>query len=720
MKQQRLTLLILFAFCTLHYALCTTYYASPTGTKDGSSYTKPCSFSSGLSKINNPGDTLYLLGGQYDLGNTSINNKVGSSTRRIVIAGYPGEKAILDFRSTPYGTRGLQVKSTCSYLHIKNLTLRYSGKNNLYNEGSNCLFENLDIYGSADTGCQMKNGGNNVILNVDSHDNFDYQNGSLSNADFGGNADGFADKQHSGGPNHYIGCRAWNNSDDGWDFYQRATTSETIIENCICYKNGPAEYDMRNHPRYQTDKTWFDNVNGKTITNRYGNQQVVSMQHYPNHGNGNGFKLGGGFTNHKVLVHHCLSVGNTVRGFDQNNNDGTMRIYNNTGLKNGYNFGFTTAYGTLSIQNNVSYQGVNKDAPNSKTTIVNSYNSWNNKSASSSDFVSTDTTQILGARDAEGNLPPMTLMHLKAGSKFINAGMDVGLPYYGIAPDMGCYEVEEGVYHNPGDTIPDDKPVICPEEAVRVAFVTIPKAPEDALMLAFLRADSSLCITVTDATDDQVDYSEFDAIIIGPKPSSTASGFGPLKNVDKPMLVLKPFLYKASVWNWGTAVNTQDLSIRVADTQHELFTGLEFTNDDELQLFESCTTNAVTAISAWTISEPATLASPVSQPTYSTLSLMAPGAVPLEGGVRGAVITLGVSEYSTAQLTDTGLQLILNCIRYICGLPLTTEPTTGLDEVSPSTFDSGLSDSATKKLLIDGQIIILRDSQRYNVLGQEY
>lgn len=708
MKSLR-TLLTLFALCTGFYgvpsALGTTYYASPSGTKDGSSYTKPCSFSYGLSKITNPGDTLYLLGGQYDLGNTQIGNKVGSSSRHIVIAGYPGEQAILDFRTTPYGTRGLQVKSTCSYLHIRNLTLRYSGKNNLLNEGSYCLFENLDIYGSADTGCQMKNGGNNIILNVDSHDNFDYQNGSLSNADFGGNADGFADKQHSGGPNHYIGCRAWNNSDDGWDFFQRVTTSETIIENCICYKNGPAEYDMRNHPRYQTDKSWFDNVNGKTITNRYGNQQVVSMQHYPNHGNGNGFKLGGGFTNHKVLVHHCLSVGNTVRGFDQNNNDGTMRIYNNTGLKNGYNFGFTTAYGTLSIQNNVSYQGTNKDAPNSKTTIVNTYNSWNNKSASSSDFVSTDTTQILGARDAEGNLPTMTLMHLKAGSKFINAGIDVGLPYYGIAPDMGCYEVEEGVYHNPGDTIPDDEPVICPEGAVRVAFVTTPKAPEDALMLAFLRADSALCITIVDAAETNTDYSEFDAIVLGPKPSSTAAGFGPLKTVDKPKLVLKPFLYKASVWNWGTAVNTQDLNIVVTDTQHELFTGLEFTNGNELQLFESCTTNAVTAISAWTITAPTTLASPVSQPTYSTLSL------------SENLITLGVSEYSTAQLTETGLQLILNCVRHLCGLPLTTDPFTGLDEVENSEDNSISAQLSTRKLLINGHLILLRADVRYNVLG---
>ena len=170
-----------------------TYYASPDGNGDGS-FSNPTSFAKGLKLLSNPGDTLYLFSGQYDLGNTAVQNLSGSASKRIVISGYEGISrggtyaAILDFRSTPYGTRGLQVKSTTSYLHIKNLTLRYSGKNNLHNEGSYNLFENLDIYGSADTGCQMKNGGNNIIKNVDSHDNFDYETMSGTTANFGGNS----------------------------------------------------------------------------------------------------------------------------------------------------------------------------------------------------------------------------------------------------------------------------------------------------------------------------------------------------------------------------------------------------------------------------------------------------------------------------------------------------------------------------------------------------
>ena len=150
-----------------------TYYASPSGNGNGTAKNTPCSFSKGLSSLSSAGDTLYLLGGQYNLGNTKLDKKKGTANAYIVIAGYPGEAAILDFRNTDYGTRGLQISSNCQYVHIKDMTLRYSGKNNLYNEGSYCIFENLDIYGSADTGCQMKVGGYNKIINCDSHDNFD-------------------------------------------------------------------------------------------------------------------------------------------------------------------------------------------------------------------------------------------------------------------------------------------------------------------------------------------------------------------------------------------------------------------------------------------------------------------------------------------------------------------------------------------------------------------
>ena len=690
-----------------------TYFASPAGTGSGSSYGSPCSLSTGISKLKSAGDTLYLLGGQYNLGNTKISSKNGNSTAYIVISGYPGETAILDFRTTAYGTRGLQVASNCTYLHIKDLTLRYSGKNNLYNEGSYCLFEHLDIYGSADTGCQMKVGGYNIIKNVDSHDNFDYEldkSGNLTQCDFGGNADGFADKQHSGAPNHYIGCRAWNNSDDGWDFFQRVTTSETIIEQCICYMNGSAYYDMRNHPRYQTDKAWFNQfATPRTVVDADGNTVEVSLANYPNMGNGNGFKMGGQYTDHKILIHHSLAVANNARGFDQNNNGGTMWVYNNTGYDNGVNFGFTTAYGTDELRNNISYRGKNADQPRSQSVIAIDHNSWNGFNLSASDFQSLDTTQILAPRAADGSLQEGTCLHLADGSSLINAGIDVNLWYNDFAPDLGCYETP-GERHEPVGE--DTVPAVQPEGTHAVAFVTTPKSPEDKALLRYLRANDSLWVVETDAADPAVDYSEYEVIVLGSKPNSGASGFTPLKGYDSPMVLLKPFLLKANVWNWGTAVNTQDLSVTVNAPTHPLFDGLTVT-EGEIQLFARCETNAVTAISAWTNTEGFdVLASPVSQAESTSIAFFPQGTVCNGTTLPQPMYMIGVSEYSTAYLTTDGKRLIENAICLLLGIP-------NNHSAQPAGLEKNDKQQITNhKYIQNGQLFIRMGEAVYDLTGR--
>lgn len=716
---------ILISWLIALSAAATTYFASPTGNGNGLTYNSPCSLRDGINLISQPGDTLYLLGGQYDLPKTSINSKAGTPNSRIYIGSFPGEYAILDFRNVSYGTRGLQLDKNCQYVHLHRFALRYSGKNNLYNEGSYCLFEQLDIYGSADTGCQMKNGGNNTILNCDSHDNFDYGNTdgtdlTFTGADYGGNADGFADKQFTGAPNTYIGCRAWNNSDDGWDFYQRVTNGgEMVIENCVCYRNGPATYDMRNHARYQTDRNFFDQfVSGKEISydvdkknnNRRTLYMTFDLEHFYNFGNGNGFKIGGNYTNNDVLLHHCLSVANTVKGFDQNNNYGVMRIYNNTGYLNGQNFGFfNTNGGTLYLQNNVSYLGNSGDAQVAQVVMQNNHNSWNTAgiSCSGTDFQSLDTTQILAPRAADGSLmlwnPSGTLLHLSSGSRMINAGVNVGLAYCDAAPEMGCFE-QDGEYHpaEPGNTPtePEEEPI--DSARYQVAFVTVPNSSEDNQMLTWLRESEDIQIHIVNATVAGQDFSQYDAIVIGPKPSSGAAAFPALKNYAKPMVVLKPWLFKPSVWGWGTAINTSDLSISVSDTNHPLFRHITLTNN-RINLFTRCNENAVTAISQWDGSAPTfiNLASPVGQPTASSVAIT--------GSSEAPMVMLGTSEYSTAYLTQDGLQLIENAIYYVLGCEVPEHQTSiEANEIVPN----------TRKYMLKQQVVIERCGQLYDLLGR--
>lgn len=71
------------------------------------------------------------------------------------------------------------------------------------------IIENCTFVRCADTGLQMKNLATyNRVINCDAYYNCDPAHGD---------ADGFAVKISHGTGNYFFGCRAWQNSDDGWD-----------------------------------------------------------------------------------------------------------------------------------------------------------------------------------------------------------------------------------------------------------------------------------------------------------------------------------------------------------------------------------------------------------------------------------------------------------------------------------------------------------------------
>ncbi len=740
--------LIVFGSCKLNAAV---YYASPTGTGTGT-LASPCNLITGIGKLTRAGDTLYLRGGVYNLTAKVSISKSGTAKARIAIMAYPGEKPILDFSSVPYSKSnpGISVSSTSNYLHIKGLVIRYAGDTGMINNGSNCIIENCEFYGNCDTGLTHRTGGNNLILNCDSHDNFDYQSGGITLANFGGNADGFADKLYTNtNPNTYDGCRSWNNADDGWDFYQKQ--GSTYIKNCICYKNGPSSFNMANHPRYQVDKAWFDQF-PLTVKSVRGTNDLINLATYKNYGNGNGFKLGGNFTAHDVTVTRSLSIGNTVRGFDQNNNYGVMTIYNNSSYQNGFNFRFSSSSGgTLVIKNCVSLSSLGSNDFSSKT-VTNENNSWNTTgvTTNSGDFVSLDTSLILAARNADGSFTT-TFMNLIAGSDLIDAGLDVGLPYAGKHPDLGYYE--KGIIDQfpPALTAQNTSQTVTLGSAIatikytwsggatgvittnipkwmkttldtinktltlqgtpsalgsytftvtsvggagspvvingsvfvtsstgkKIAyFTTLPISAADTAIYNKLTSNPSFSITPVDATSTTIDYTGYDAIVMSSVPGSTAAGFPALEAVDKPKLLLKPFILKTTAWNWintTNAVNTSDTSVTIIDTTHPIFSGLTFTGtaNNQLQLFSTLNTNAVTGITnaSW-IATPAITVLGTAIGNSTTNSVV---EIPVGTNMNGTTTTkrfimIGLSENSTANLNTTGKQLIENSLYYILGL----------------------------------------------------
>jgi hypothetical protein len=71
-------------------------------------------------------------------------------------------------------------------------------------------------------------------------------------------------------------------------------------------------------------------------------------------------------------------------------------------------------------------------------------NSWNleNFTVTADDFLSTDPKGADGPRQPDGSLPDIAFMHPKPGSRLLDAGISVDLPFKGSAPDLGAFEVK--------------------------------------------------------------------------------------------------------------------------------------------------------------------------------------------------------------------------------------------------------------------------------------
>ena len=442
-----------------------TIYVAPegktySGSKMSSSYNEPINFSSIFvntssmpSSFLQQGDTIYFKGGKYILDKTITlvqKKSSGVSDKRTVLKAYPGEMPVFDFHKLPYGREvtnddnvGFSVPA--SYVDMIGLRICNAGKNGMVVTGSDNLIENCAFYGNGDSGLQMKFGGNNLIKNCDSYNNFDYKLVKKGEPDYGQNADGFADKQYTspeGTANTYIGCRSWNNSDDGWDFYQRISSgAPTILQHCWCIGIAPTEYDMTNHPRYETDKEFFDQF--KTAEGRI----VV-----PNYGNGNGFKIGGAKTNHYVKLVNCVAVDNKIAGFDQNSDAGKMIVSNCLAYKNGINYslGRKVAGATLDIKNCVSFSGNRKDVFQVGAQISDtqqSNNTWNlDITPVDTDFESMDISLAKSLRNPDGSFSAEMnkLFRLSPGSQLIDKGIDIGSPFCGQSPDLGAFEYGDG------------------------------------------------------------------------------------------------------------------------------------------------------------------------------------------------------------------------------------------------------------------------------------
>lgn len=456
---------------------------SNSGTKD-----KPFASLNKANEVVSAGDTVWIRGGIYDLRDTVFFDRYKmtagillttsgkSDDNRIHYLAYPGERPIFDATNLPVakgydksdGTpEGSMYTSpiviSAKYLHLKGFEVRntpmiHNSNSGVFLYGSKHIFlEEIDSHHNAGPGFFANDGaadgGGHLFLNCDAHDNYD-PNGWQGD---GENADGFGahyQQPGEGDTTKFIGCRAWWNSDDGFDFINQEFP--VVVENCYAMGNGYSNYGNEKPPR----------------------------------GNGYGIKmgestLGGG----RHLIKNSVAWKNRSSGFYANYTGVGSKWINNTSFQNedrAFNMASTlfdsegnrladvaplTGDNAHVLKNNIAYPNKLSQIGTCWISIpsqgINEYdecpagenNTWNlNLDLTEDDFMSIDDPSmtvtgkdlstilgILGPRNADGSIPNVDFLKLKEGSRAIDKGEDVGLPFTGSAPDLGAYEYSKPV-----------------------------------------------------------------------------------------------------------------------------------------------------------------------------------------------------------------------------------------------------------------------------------
>src|SRR5690606_741539 len=186
-----------------------------------------------------PGDTVLVRGGGYTFSSGTVGvacRKSGTQGEPIRYFAYAGETPVFDLSgidNPPGRVTGFDI--TADNIHIRGMEVtgvpQYQSGQDSWGvriRGDGNVLELLNVHHNEAPGIFITSGANNLILNCDSHHNYDV----LEN---GGSGDGFG--CHSTGTGNVIrGCRGYDNSDDGYDFIN--APGVCTVENSWAFRNG--------------------------------------------------------------------------------------------------------------------------------------------------------------------------------------------------------------------------------------------------------------------------------------------------------------------------------------------------------------------------------------------------------------------------------------------------------------------------------------------------
>ncbi|MBD1420445.1 right-handed parallel beta-helix repeat-containing protein [Sphingobacterium chuzhouense] len=446
-------LFILIMLCTIGFSVSAhTYYIAVDG-DDNNAGTKAEPFAT-LNKAQSlvqSGDTVYFRGGTYRIKPEQIMtptsgsvwahvfdmSKSGASeNQRIHYFGYDGERPIFDMSDIkPVDRRVIAFYVSGSNLHFRNfevvgtqVTIVGHTQSECFRNdgGNNNIFENLAMHDGMAIGFYLVRGANNLVLNCDAYNNFDY----ISDGGRGGNVDGFGGHpmNTTSTGNVFRGCRAWWNSDDGFDLIN--AHAAYTIENCWAFYNGykPGTFEVAG-----------DGAGIKS--GGYGMSESPSTPStIPMH-----------------IIRNNIAFQNNNQGLYANHHLGGLLFENNTGYRNPANYDMRTrksreeavdvdGYGHI-IRHNLSFSprtaGLHiRMVDQTLSQISNNSFLPVNMEVTADDFISLDESQLLWPRNPDGSLPDIDFLKLKTSSPFYAAGM--GYFYAGSNNNVATYEwIEE-------------------------------------------------------------------------------------------------------------------------------------------------------------------------------------------------------------------------------------------------------------------------------------
>lgn len=400
----------------LHHAAAAVHFVDPKGNDaaDGSIGNPLATLREAHERVV-PGDTVFIRGGIYPLpaGQTTgiTIHKSGKQGMPITFSAYRNEVPVFDGSALAGDGRLCGLLVTGSWLHFKGLEVRNvpAPRGTSYGmwvkgaEGN--IIEQMNFHHHGGPGFFIDGGkGGHLVLNCDSYNNYDPNSGTGP----GQNADGFGcHYQKEGASTVFRGCRAWWNSDDGFDWFKQEVP--VIIENCWAMGSGYTP-------------------GGKDLAKS---------------GNGAGFKMGNTFTGVRHIIRNCVAILNKDQGFYANHSHGGSDWSNNISYANR-----GAAFDMLSdielsgdrihkLRNNLAYPSKLRHLGVSDMRN----NSWDlGITPKDVDFNSVSMEGFLGPRQADGNLPAIDFLKPRASGQLIDKGVDVGLPFKGQAPDLGAYE----------------------------------------------------------------------------------------------------------------------------------------------------------------------------------------------------------------------------------------------------------------------------------------